>query len=114
LNQSSDISISLFDSNDLTSKKLEEHTEIEGKIRQFELVSGETLEITTSSNEVNKRSIVKIRFKALQDLNRGIDLGFLFNKQEYIQYDKSENSLIVSPDLNKPNFNFKENKLNER
>lgn len=114
LNQSQDVSLSLFDSDNPATRKLEEHTHIQARVRRQKLLVGESLFVSTSSNEVSKRSIVKIRFRALENMHTGADLGFLFDQQTSIDYSISANSFEVSPDDRKPNLNFKEKRVDER
>lgn len=113
LNQSEDISLSLFDSTDPATRELHEHSEITAAVKQYRLTPDSTLFVDASSNEVNKRSILKVRFQAIQSISRGADLAFQFGQQEALDYSQARLAQLVSLDPDVPNLDFKAFQVDE-
>ena len=113
LNQNSAFSFSLYNSNIASSRQLHEHSEIDSQIKKHSLKISEEIFIKTSSNEVNKRSIIKLKFKAKNQIKKAINLAYLFDFEEFLEYSSQENAKIVSADEQFENLNFKAQTTNE-
>ena len=111
---STQFSISLSDSEVESSNIIKEHVEVAADIKRFQLEKGNDVFMTTSSNEVGKRSVLKIRFKAKKKIEKGMDLGFYFGRSSYMNYWEQSNWRKLQPTQDFFQFNYQANKIRER
>lgn len=114
INKNESFSISIFDSEDEDIQELKQHTEIFSNVKKQKFTENKDLFISTISNEINKRTILKIKFKTDFEISKGTDLSYVFDRQEYVDYSQQENSKIVSPDEEFINLNYKSELINEK
>jgi hypothetical protein len=114
INKNESFSISVFDSEDELTQELKQHTEIFSNVKKQKFTENENLFISTISNEVNKRTVLKIKFKTDFEISKGTDLSYVFEREEFVDDSQQENSTIVSPDKEFINLNYKSDLINEK